>query len=68
MPLLADILKAELKNSGRAVVDHLCEHFPLSRTELFAIVNADALPTVAGAVTTPEPAPGATEAPTEGGG
>jgi nitrite reductase (NADH) large subunit len=40
VPLVTDLLKAELKKAGRAVVNHLCEHFPLSRTELFAIVKA----------------------------
>jgi nitrite reductase (NADH) large subunit len=45
VPLVVDILKAELKKSGRAVVDHLCEHFPLSRTELFAVVKAKKLRT-----------------------
>lgn len=45
VPLVADLLKAELKKSGLAVVNHLCEHFPLSRTELFAIVKAKQLRT-----------------------
>jgi len=45
VPLVTDLLKAELKKAGRAVVNHLCEHFPLSRTELFAIVKAKQLRT-----------------------
>ncbi len=45
VPLVTDLLKAELKKAGRAVVNHLCEHFPLSRTELFAIVKAKSLRT-----------------------
>ncbi len=45
VPLVTDLLKAELKKAGRTVVDHLCEHFPLSRTELFAIVRAKQLRT-----------------------
>jgi nitrite reductase (NADH) large subunit len=45
VPLVTDLLKAELKKSGRAIVNHLCEHFPLSRTELFAIVKAKKLRT-----------------------
>ena len=39
MPLVTDLLKAELKKAGKAVVNHLCEHFAYSRTELFAIVK-----------------------------
>jgi nitrite reductase (NADH) large subunit len=45
VPLVTDLLKAELKKAGRAVVNHLCEHFPLSRTELFAIAKAKKLRT-----------------------
>ena len=45
VPLVTDLLKAELKKAGRAVVNHLCEHFPLSRTELFAIAKAKNLRT-----------------------
>lgn len=45
LPLITDLLKTELKNAGRAVVNHLCEHFPLSRTELFAVVKAKGLRT-----------------------
>ncbi len=37
--LVTDLFKAEMKRGGRAVVDHLCEHFPLSRTELFAVIK-----------------------------
>ena len=29
VPLVTDLLKAELKKAGKAVVNHLCEHFPL---------------------------------------
>jgi nitrite reductase (NADH) large subunit len=43
VPLVTDLLKSELKRAGRAVVNHLCEHFPLSRTELFAMVKAKKL-------------------------
>jgi nitrite reductase (NADH) large subunit len=45
VPLVTDLLKCELKKAGRAVVNHLCEHFPLSRTELFAIIKAKQLRT-----------------------
>src|SRR5262249_42271914 len=37
LPLLSDLLKTEMKRAGKAVVNHLCEHFHFSRTELFAI-------------------------------
>jgi len=39
LPLVTDILKAEMKAAGRVVVNQLCEHFPFSRQELFAIVK-----------------------------
>ena len=47
LPLVTDLLKSQLKKAGRAVVNHLCEHFPYSRTELFAIVKAKSLRTFA---------------------
>ncbi len=47
VPLVVDLLKAELKKAGKAVVSHLCEHFRYSRTELFAIVKAKELRTFA---------------------
>jgi nitrite reductase (NADH) large subunit len=37
--LLNDILKTELKKAGVAVNNHLCEHFPHSRQELFHLVK-----------------------------
>jgi len=43
MPLVTDILHAELKAAGIEVKNHLCEHFEYSRTELFAIVKAKQL-------------------------
>ncbi|MCA9218097.1 MAG: nitrite reductase large subunit NirB [Planctomycetales bacterium] len=43
MPLVTDILHAELKSAGIEVTNHLCEHIPYSRTELFAIVKAKQL-------------------------
>ena len=39
VPLVTDLFQAELKKAGKLVVNHLCEHFPLSRTELFAVVK-----------------------------
>jgi nitrite reductase (NADH) large subunit len=47
LPLVTDLLKAELKKAGKAVVSHLCEHFSYSRTELFAIIKAKELRTFA---------------------
>jgi nitrite reductase (NADH) large subunit len=37
--LLGDLLKIELKKAGVAVNNHLCEHFPHSRQELFHLVK-----------------------------
>lgn len=45
IPLITDLLKSELKKAGRTVVNNLCEHFELSRTELFAVVKAKKLRT-----------------------
>jgi nitrite reductase (NADH) large subunit len=45
VPLVTDLLKAEMKKAGKAVVSHLCEHFRYSRTELFAIAKAKELRT-----------------------
>lgn len=38
-PLVTDLLKCELKKAGMSVNDHLCEHFPYSRQELFHLVK-----------------------------
>lgn len=45
VPLVSDLLKAELKKAGKAIVNHLCEHFAYSRTELFALVKTHELRT-----------------------
>ena len=37
--LMGEILKSELKRSGVAITNHLCEHFPHSRQELFHLVK-----------------------------
>ncbi len=37
--LLAQLLKAELASRGVAVSNHLCEHFPYSRQQLFHLVR-----------------------------
>jgi nitrite reductase (NADH) large subunit len=39
LPLVTDLFQAELKRAGKQVTNHLCEHFPLSRTELFALIK-----------------------------
>jgi nitrite reductase (NADH) large subunit len=39
VPLVTEILKAELKRAGVVVNNHLCEHFPHSRQELFHLVK-----------------------------
>ena len=41
--MIADLLKSELKKAGKTVVDHLCEHFAYSRTELFAMIKVKEL-------------------------
>jgi nitrite reductase (NADH) large subunit len=37
--LVTQILKAELARAGHAVSNHLCEHFPFSRQQLFHLVR-----------------------------
>ncbi len=39
VPLVTDILNAELKASGQTINTHLCEHFVYSRQQLFDIVS-----------------------------
>jgi nitrite reductase (NADH) large subunit len=43
--LLGELLKAELKRAGVAVTNHICEHFPHSRQELFHLVKVHGLRT-----------------------
>jgi len=38
-PMLTQILKKEMNSMGRSVVNHLCEHFPYTRTELLHIIR-----------------------------
>jgi nitrite reductase (NADH) large subunit len=45
LPLVTDLFKAELQKAGKTVVNHLCEHFPYSRTELFAIIKTKRIKT-----------------------
>jgi nitrite reductase (NADH) large subunit len=47
LPMVGDILQAELKASGRAVKQTLCEHFDFTRQELFQIVAARRIRTFA---------------------
>jgi nitrite reductase (NADH) large subunit len=44
-PLLKQILDSELKKSGVEVKNHLCEHFPHSRQELFHLTRVGGLRT-----------------------
>jgi nitrite reductase (NADH) large subunit len=39
LPLVTDVLNAELLGKGQAIKSNLCEHFEYSRTELFEIVK-----------------------------
>jgi nitrite reductase (NADH) large subunit len=39
VPLVTDLLKMELKRAGVAVSDHLCEHFPHNRQQLYHLVR-----------------------------
>ncbi|MCV2218421.1 nitrite reductase large subunit NirB [Thauera sp. Sel9] len=39
VPLVTQIMKAEMAKLGMAVTDHLCEHFPHSRQELYHLVR-----------------------------
>ena len=43
VPLVTKVLNAELAKSGVEVKNHLCEHFPLSRQELFHQVRVGQL-------------------------
>jgi nitrite reductase (NADH) large subunit len=50
VPLVTDLIKAELKKAGKAVTNQLCEHFAHSRTELFAIIKVKELKSFADVV------------------
>ncbi len=39
VPILTDILKAEMQRAGLKITNHLCEHFPYSRQELYHLVR-----------------------------
>ena len=38
-PLVTDLLKSELKQAGVEIKNHLCEHFPYSRQELYHLLR-----------------------------
>ena len=39
VPLVTQVMKAEMKKLGMSVNNHLCEHFPYSRQELYHLVR-----------------------------
>ncbi|TCK39267.1 nitrite reductase (NADH) large subunit [Paraburkholderia sp. BL8N3] len=41
VPLVTQVMKAEMKRQGLAVNNHLCEHFPYSRQELYHMVRVE---------------------------
>ena len=47
-PLVMQILKAELERKGVSIDNHICEHFPFSRQQLFSLVKIGGLRTFEG--------------------
>ena len=45
VPLVTQVMKAEMKKQGLAVNNHVCEHFPYSRQELHHIVRVGGIKT-----------------------
>lgn len=45
LPMVTDLFHAELKKAGKVVSNRLCEHFALSRTELFGTIKIKQLKT-----------------------
>jgi nitrite reductase (NADH) large subunit len=43
LPLANQLLKAELARKGVSVSDHICEHFPYSRQQLFHLVRVGSI-------------------------
>lgn len=41
VPLVTDLLKSEMKKAGLVVKNHLCEHFPYSRQELYHLLRVN---------------------------
>ncbi len=49
-PLVTQVLKTQLKRNGVSVNNHLCEHFPYSRQQLFSLIRVGGLRTFAAAL------------------
>ena len=45
VPLVTQVMKAEMSRLGMAVNNHLCEHFPYSRQELFHLIKVGEIKT-----------------------
>ena len=45
MPLVTDLFNGAMAAAGVAISHHMCEHFPYSRTEVFAIIKTKRLKT-----------------------
>jgi nitrite reductase (NADH) large subunit len=45
VPLVTDLLKLEMQKAGLEVKNHLCEHFPYSRQELYHLIRTKGLQT-----------------------
>jgi nitrite reductase (NADH) large subunit len=45
VPLVTQVMKAEMKKQGLAVNNHLCEHFAYSRQELYHLIRAGEIKT-----------------------
>lgn len=45
VPLVTQIMKSEMQRQGVAVNNHLCEHFPYSRQELYHLVRVENIKT-----------------------
>jgi nitrite reductase (NADH) large subunit len=44
-PLVTQVLKSELQRQGVTVNNHICEHFPYSRQELYHLVRVNEIKT-----------------------
>jgi nitrite reductase (NADH) large subunit len=45
VPLVTQVMKAEMKKQGLAVTHHVCEHFAYSRQELFHLIRVEGIRT-----------------------
>ena len=45
VPLVTQVMKAEMKKQGMEVNNHICEHFPYSRQELFHLIKVGKIKT-----------------------